>query len=123
MYKQLFSVLAFCLSFAQVIGQNSEFQPGVLEISFRPTNDANEVQAGMASSPITPFELIRAKYGVTIFESAYPEFPNLAQFYTLRFTDISRTEELINELKLLPEVKGVEQIPIATLDGAIPIDR
>ena len=122
MYKQLLSVLAICLSFAQVIGQGADFQSGVLEISFRSTKDANEVQSGASPNPITPFQLLKEKYGVTVFETAYPEFPNLSRFYTLHFTDINRTEEFINELKLLPEVEGVDQIPVAVLDGAIPID-
>lgn len=122
MYKQLFSVLAICLSFAQVIGQNSDYQPGVLEVSFRSTNNANEVQSGANPNSITPFEQIKAKYGVTDFESAYPEFPTLKHFFTLRFTDIAHTEDLINDLKQLNEISTVDQLPLATLDGAIPID-
>jgi len=102
------------------MGQDAVYQPGVLEVSLEVDQGAKEVQSGINS--ITPFEIIKQKYGVISFTLAFPEFPNLASFYTIKFTDIARTDELINDLRGLGSVRNVERIPVPILDGAIPPD-
>jgi serine protease len=115
----------FCAMLFMLVAnaQTPAFQPGVLEVEMRISGDANEVIAGGASSPVTPFEQIKLKYGVTYFQESFPEFENLKRFYTLRFTQIDKTEALIEDLRKLHEVLGVSKISLPTMEiGAIPID-
>ncbi|MHB1276837.1 MAG: S8 family peptidase [Bacteroidia bacterium] len=119
-FSSFFSAMLFMLVAS---AQIPAFQPGVLEVEMRVNGDANEVISGGASSPVTPFQQIKLKYGVTYFQESFPEFENLKRFYTLRFTQINKTEALIEDLKKLNEVVGVAKISLATMEmGAIPID-
>lgn len=115
----------FCAMILTVLAgaQTPAFHSGVLEVEMRGSADANEVVAGGASSPVTPFQQIKIKYGVTYFQASFPEFENLSRFYTLKFTEIDKTDALIADLQRLNEVVHVEKIPLAVMDiGAIPID-
>lgn len=115
----------FCAMIFMVLAkaQTPEFQPGVLEVEMRVSGDANEVVAGGASSPVTPFQQIKLKYGVTYFQESFPEFENLSRFYTLKFTELDKTDALIADLQKLNEVIHVAKIPLAVMDiGAIPVD-
>lgn len=123
MQLRFFYVL--CATFLSILAkaQIPAFQPGVLEVVLRPSAEANEVVSGGAASPVTPFQQIKLKYGVTYFQESFPGFENLSQFYTLKFTQLDKTELLIADLEKLEEVVHVERMPLAIMDiGAIPID-
>lgn len=102
--------------------QTQHYLPGTLEVIIYTSKDAQEIVQGSQSSPQTTFDELKEKYGITYFELAYPEIPNLQQIYTLKFSDVEHTEELINELRLVKGIKNAEQIPIPVADGAIPPD-
>lgn len=117
------SVLCAMIFMVLAKAQTPLFQPGVLEVEMRVSEDANEVVAGGASSPVTPFQQIKLKYGVTYFQESFPEFENLSRFYTLKFTELDKTDALIADLQKLNEVVHVAKIPLAVMDiGAIPVD-
>lgn len=119
-----FSCAFYAIFFILIANAQTEnFLPGVLELKMRQSSYANEVVAGGAASPVTPFQQIKLKYGVTSFEKISTNFPSLANYYTLKFSEIHLTEQLIADLQKLNEVILVEQVPVITLDaGAIPID-